>query len=167
MTPDPDKPLNDVTLAALLDVAAHAVLAEFRVELEGAGYAEIRPTHGCVFRFIRGGEGIRLTELAAFASMTKQSVGEIVDDLVALGYVERIPDPADRRAKLIRLTPKGVQAREVGSGLFERIEESWAERYGTERVAELRQLLEEIVSAEAPDAVPELSRPVAAGAGPS
>jgi DNA-binding MarR family transcriptional regulator len=155
MRSDPDKPLSKVTLAALL---ATAMLLEFRASLERSGYAEIRPTHGCVFRFIGEG-GMRLTELAAFAGMTKQSVGEIVDDLVALGYVERVPDPADRRAKLIQLTPKGTQARGVGFGLFARIEESWAERYGEERIAELRALLEEIVTAEAPDAVPELNRP--------
>jgi DNA-binding MarR family transcriptional regulator len=164
MRSDSETPLSKVTLAALLDVAAQAMLVEFRSELEGAGYAEIRPTHGCVFRFIRAGEGMRLTELATFAGMTKQSVGEIVDNLVALGYVERIPDPADRRAKLIRLTAKGAQAREVGYGLFGKIEGRWAERYGEDRITELRELLEEVVMAEAPHAVPELNRPVPASA---
>lgn len=162
MTQDTETPLGNVTLAALLDVAAQAMLVEFRGELEQAGYAEIRPTHGCVFRFIHAGEGMRLTDLATFAGMTKQSVGEIVDDLVALGYVERIPDPADRRAKLIRLTDKGAQARKVGYGLFGRIEGRWAERYGEERIAELRELLEQIVTAEAPHAVPELGNPAPA-----
>lgn len=164
MRPDSKTPLSNVTLAALLDVAAQGMLGEFRGELVQAGYAEIRPTHGCVFRFIEAGEGMRLTELASYAGMTKQSVGEIVDDLVTLGYVERIPDPADRRAKLIRLTAKGAQAREVGYGLFGKIEARWAERYGEERVAELRELLEEIVTAEAPHAVPELNRPAPAEA---
>jgi DNA-binding MarR family transcriptional regulator len=164
MTPDSQNPLSKVTLAALLDVAAQGMLGEFRGELEQAGYAEIRPTHGCVFRFLRSGEGMRLTELATFAGMTKQSVGEIVDDLVTLGYVERVPDPADRRAKLIRLTQKGAQASKVGYDLFGEIEARWAERYGEERVAELRELLEEIVMGEAPQAVPELNRPVPAGA---
>src|SRR6478609_2720864 len=109
MHSDSNTPLTNVALAGLLDAAAQAMLVEFRGELEGAGYAEIRPTHGCVFRFIHGGKAMRLTELAGYAGMTKQSVGEIVDDLVALGYVERIPDPQDRRAKLIRLTSKGAQ----------------------------------------------------------
>ena len=86
-------------------------------ELEEAGYADIRPTHGCVFRFVRE-DGMRLTELAALAGMTKQSVGELVDDLVDLGYVERIPDPEDRRAKLICLTERGSEAQGVGFGLF-------------------------------------------------
>jgi DNA-binding MarR family transcriptional regulator len=157
------RPLSKVTLAALLDSAAEAMLVEFRGKLQSSGYAEIRPTHGCVFRFL-GEDGMRLTELAAYAGMTKQSVGEIVDDLVALGYVERVPDPADRRAKLICLTAKGEQARGVGYGLFAEVEARWAERFGKDRIAELRALLEEIVTAEVPHAVPELKSPTPAAA---
>ena len=78
-------------------------------QLLEAGYTDIRPTHGCVFRFVHG-DGMRLTELASLAGLTKQSVGEIVDDLVGLGYIERFPDPTDKRAKLIRLTAKGEDA---------------------------------------------------------
>ena len=119
--PDPNTPINQIPLAGLLDVAVEAMLVEFRAELDEAGYADIRPTHGCVFRFVHE-DGMRLTELADLAGMTKQSVGEIVDDLAELGYVERIPDPADRRAKLIRLTAKGEDAQTVGFGLFAKLE---------------------------------------------
>jgi len=141
---------------ALLDSATEAYLAEFRRELEKAGYEDIRPTHGCVFRFVRE-NGMRLTELATYAGMTKQSVGELVDDLVDQGYVERTPDPEDRRAKLICLTDKGVKAQRRGFGLIEEVEARWAERFGTERIAELREILEEIVAEVAPHAVPELA----------
>ena len=51
-----------------------------------AGYPEIRPGHGCVFRFIDH-EGTRLTELAERSGYTKQAVGEVVADLEELGYV--------------------------------------------------------------------------------
>ena len=102
---------------------------------------------------------MRLTELAALASMTKQSVGEIVDDLADLGYVERIPDPADKPAKLICLTDRGKQAQRLGFGLFAKVEERWAERYGPERIAQLRATLEAIAATEPPSAVPELARP--------
>jgi DNA-binding MarR family transcriptional regulator len=141
----------------LLDSATEAYLSEFRRQLEETGFADLRPTHGCVFRFVRD-DGMRLTDLATHADMTKQSVGEIVDDLVDLGYVERIPDPEDRRAKLIRLTDKGVEAQRVGFGLIDGIEARWAERFGGDRVDELRALLEEIVSELAPHAAPELAR---------
>ncbi len=163
MTPRPDNPPGQVPLPGLLDIVKEAMLSEFREELTATGYADIRPTHGCCFRFIRD-EGMRLTELASLAGMAKQSVGELVDDLVALGYVERTPDPADRRAKLICLTERGKQAQGVGAGLFAEVERRWAERYGEERFAELRTLLEEIVAEEAPHAVPELVRPEPANA---
>jgi DNA-binding MarR family transcriptional regulator len=140
----------------LLDTATEAFLAEFRGQLEETGYADLRPTHGCVFRFVRD-DGMRLTELATHADMTKQSVGELVDDLVDLGYVERIPDPEDRRAKLIRLTAKGVKAQRVGFGLIDEVEAQWAERFGAQRIADLREILEEIVVELAPQAVPELA----------
>jgi DNA-binding MarR family transcriptional regulator len=152
-----------IPLPGLLEVARRTLLAEFERDLAENGYGDIRPTHGCVFRFVHD-DGMRLTDLAALASMTKQSVGELVDDLCKLGYVERVPDPADGRAKLIRLTDRGVEAQRVGFALFDRLEERWAERFGPERVAVLRATLEEIVYTEAPDAVPELARPEPAAA---
>src|ERR1700742_662607 len=105
MTSATDIAVAKVPLSGLLDLVLEALLAEFRNELEGAGYADLRPTHGCVFRFVRE-DGMRLTELATLAGITKQSAGEIVDELARLGYVERIPDPEARRAKLISLTPQ-------------------------------------------------------------
>ncbi len=146
-----------VALVGLLEATAEAMFAEFREDLEKAGYGDIRPTHGCVFRFVREGDGMRLTELARLAGTTKQSVGEMVDDLADRGYVQRIPDPEDRRAKLICLTDRGIEAQRVGFGLFEDLEERWGERFDTERIAQLRETLEEIVAVQAPDAVPELA----------
>ncbi|HVC06103.1 MAG TPA: MarR family transcriptional regulator [Solirubrobacterales bacterium] len=156
MPPDAN-PTEQIPISGLLDITLEALLVEFGAELEAAGYGDIRPTHGCVFRFVRE-DGMRLTELATLAGMTKQSVGEVVDDLSERGYVERIPDPDDRRAKLISLTEKGEVAQRIGYGLFAEIEARWAERYGADRLALMRELLEEIASTEAPDLVPELSR---------
>jgi DNA-binding MarR family transcriptional regulator len=156
MSPDPKTPLNQIPLPGLLEMASEAMFAEFREDLIEAGYGDVRPTHGCVFRFVRE-DGLRLTELAQMAGMTKQSIGEIVDDLADRGYVERVPDPADKRAKLIRLTAKGEQAQSVGFGLFVKLEQRWGERYGAERIAELRSLLEEFAASEVPESVPELS----------
>jgi len=158
MTSPPDKPAARIPLTGLLDVALAAMLAEFRVELAGSEFSDIRPTHGCVFRFVKG-EGMRLTRLAELASITKQSAGEIVDDLVERGYAKRVPDPADRRAKLICLTERGEEAQAHAFGLFAEVEERWMERHGADRIARLRETLEEIAAAEAPDAVPELERP--------
>ena len=158
MTPDSDNPKARIPLTGLLEVALESMLAEFRAELEDSEFSDIRPTHGCVFRFVKD-DGMRLTRLAELASITKQSAGEIVDDLVERGYAKRVPDPADRRAKLICLTERGEEAQARGFGLFAEVEERWIQRYGREKIDALRGTLEEIAAAEAPDAVPELERP--------
>jgi DNA-binding MarR family transcriptional regulator len=149
-----------ITLPALMDVAAEAMYIDFRKLLEESGIDDVRPTHGCVFRFLHG-DGMRLTELATLAGLTKQSVGEIVDDLARLGYLERYPDPTDKRAKLLRLTDKGLKAQGIGFALFQQLEADWAEAFGAERIDALRSLLEEIALAKAPTAVPRLARPAA------
>ena len=156
MTYVPKDPTNWIPLPGLLDIASEALFAEFRTELERSEYGDIRPTHGCVFRFVQD-KGLRLTDIAERAKLTKQSVGEIVDDLVERGYAKRIPDPDDRRAKLICLTERGEAAQAHGRKLFAKVEKRWAERYGAERIAALRELLQEIAAAEAPFAVPELA----------
>jgi DNA-binding MarR family transcriptional regulator len=149
---------SQIPLPVLLELAVEAMWKDFRVSLEEAGMTDIRPTHGCVFRFLHG-DGMRLTELASLAGLTKQSVGEIVDDLTALGYLERYPDPTDKRAKLIGLTDKGKAAQAVGFRLFAKLEEDWSETFGVDHIGALRSLLEEIALAKAPDAAPELVRP--------
>jgi DNA-binding MarR family transcriptional regulator len=116
------------------------------------GYTDIRPGHGCVFGNIDP-DGSRLTDLADRAGMTKQSVGEVTSDLEQRGYLERVPDPADGRAKIIRLTDRGHEAHAIGRGLIEDIERDWADRFGTERVAALRVALEAI-TAERLGAIP-------------
>jgi DNA-binding MarR family transcriptional regulator len=132
-------------LPALLDDLAGDSFAEFHARLTEAGHPTIRQGHGCVFRFIDEG-GSRLTDLAESARLTKQAVSEVVGDLERIGYVERAPDPEDGRAKVIRLTPQGQEARKTGLGIFHDIESEWAERYGAERVAKLRELLEEMAA---------------------
>jgi len=156
MTGDPRKDDFWIPLAGLFEIAKDAFFEDFRAELEQTEFADIRPTHGCVFRFVRG-SGMRLTVLAEMAGMTKQSVGEVVDDLVARGYVKRIPDPEDKRAKLICLTDRGERAQATGLALFAKVEKQWAKRYGTNRIAQARELLEEIAANEAPAAAPELT----------
>jgi DNA-binding MarR family transcriptional regulator len=136
----------------LLDAAFDEFSDELTRRVYAAGYTDLRPGHGCVFGTIDP-EGSRLTDLAERAGMTKQTVGEVTSDLEKLGYVERVPDPSDGRAKIIRLTQRGHAAHAIGRGLIEDIERDWGERFGAERVAALRALLEEI-AAERLGAIP-------------
>ena len=84
----------------------------------GAGFPQ-KPSHSAVFAQISP-EGSRLTELARGANMSPQAMGELVDELEELGYVERRPDPTDRRAKLIVLTPRGHECIDAGIATIQR-----------------------------------------------
>jgi DNA-binding MarR family transcriptional regulator len=139
-------------LIRLLDIAFDDFSDEVYRRVEAAGIRDIRPGHGCVFGNIEP-EGSRLTDLAERARMTKQSVGEMASDLERRGYVERVPDPSDGRAKIIRLTARGREVQALGRRLIDDVEREWAERYGEERVAALRDALEAI-TAERLGAVP-------------
>jgi DNA-binding MarR family transcriptional regulator len=132
-------------LPPLLDDLAGKGFAEFQARLSEAGHPAIRQGHGCVFRFIHEG-GSRLTDLAESSGLSKQAVGEVVDNLEELGYVERAQDPQDGRAKVIKLTEHGADAHRTALGIFADIERDWAERYGAERVQTMRELLEEIAA---------------------
>ena len=137
----------------LLAVALDEFSEELSSRVAAAGHDDIRPGHGCVFGGIDPENGSRLTELAERAMMTKQTVGEVVSDLEKLAYVERVPDPDDGRAKIIQLTAKGRGAYITGRRLIDELEGEWAERFGEERMAALRELLE-AVYAERFGAVP-------------
>lgn len=138
---------------ALLDYAYDEFVQELARRVATTEYSDIRVTHGCVFGNIDPEIGSRLTDLADRAHMTKQSVGEVVTDLEQRGYVERVPDPDDGRAKIIRLTERGHAALVVGRGLIDNIERDWADQFGEERIAALRDALE-AVTAERLGAVP-------------
>lgn len=135
--------MSDLPIPALLMSARQAAVGELHERLRAAGHETIREGHGCVFGFIQE-EGSRLTYLARQSGLTKQAVGEVVDDLQRLGYVERVPDPSDGRAKLVRLTAEGSDARVHGRSILDEIEQRWARQIGEERVATMREALEEL-----------------------
>lgn len=136
----------------LLNVAFDQFAEELAARVADTPYSDIRPGHGCVFGNIEP-EGSRLTDLAERARMTKQSVGEVTTDLEKRGYLERVPDPEDGRAKIIRLTERGRAAQALGREIIDEIEQGWAERFGAERVVALRDALE-VITADAVGAVP-------------
>ena len=110
----------------------------------GAGYPQ-KPSHSAVFAQIRP-EGNRLTELAKGANMTPQAMGELVDELEQLGYVTRMPDPTDRRAKLITLTNRGEACIQAGISTIQGIESRIDAALGPRGHAQLRALLTKVLA---------------------
>jgi DNA-binding MarR family transcriptional regulator len=139
--PLPPEPRPNI--GALLDMPKRAVDEEIVRRAHELGYDDVRPAHGAVFAHVAG-EGSRLTDLAERAMLTKQSMQYLVDDLERLGYVERVPDPADRRAKLVRLTPRGRESTQAARESMAAVEADWQRRLGKRKMAHLRQLLEEL-----------------------
>lgn len=111
----------------------------------GAGYPQ-KPSHSAVFAQISP-QGSRLSALARGANMSPQAMGELVDELEELGYVERQPDPTDRRAKLIMLTPRGQECIAAGIATIKGIEGRIDRILGADGHAELRRLLTELLTA--------------------
>ena len=122
MSSQPSGPRQNLITLFLL--AAHALTAELVTRLTAAGFSGVRPAHGRVFENIDP-RGTRLSDLAARAQMTHQSMSELVDGLVAAGYLERQPDPADQRAKLICLTPLGRQLLRLAVREIADLEHAW------------------------------------------
>lgn len=107
------------------------------------GFDDIRPAHTAVFQHIKA-EGSRLSDLAERAQLTKQSMGYLVDYLQDRGYVERRPDPTDRRATLVTLTERGWDEVRAALRIIAEIEEDWSRRLGKQRMAQLRELLTDL-----------------------
>jgi len=126
------------------------LLGEFRSDLAapraGAGYGDIRDPHLQIFGNIRMG-GIRLTELAARAQLSLAATSELVNDLVALGYLERRADPSDGRAKLIDVTPRGRALMAAAGERTLDIENRWAALVGPRRFAEMCATMQELLDA--------------------
>jgi DNA-binding MarR family transcriptional regulator len=114
--------------------------------LAESGHPEIRPPHGNVFQFLDD-SGTRVSVLAQRAQVTKQSMAELVAHLERHGYVERIPDPDDGRAKLVRATARGSEVYAIARQFVAEIEQQWTERLGERKMRQLRELLRELNAA--------------------
>ena len=100
------------------------------------GFDDLRPAHAQVFQHLTE-DGLRLTQLAGAAGVTPQSMAALVDDLERLGYLDRVPDPRDRRAALIRPTDRGRAEVRAARQIIAELERSWASEVGKERFAAL------------------------------
>ena len=119
---------RQTTLIRLLRRTSQLMVAELVERLTAAGYPDVTAAYHPVFENLDR-EGTRLTELAARAEMTHQSMGELIDTLEQRGYVVRRPDPADRRARLVCLTSKGRQMLRIALREIADIEANWTQAW--------------------------------------
>ncbi|MCK2214185.1 MarR family transcriptional regulator [Actinomadura sp. ATCC 31491] len=112
---------------------------ELFARLSEQGHPRVRPRHGAVLAYLDE-EGSRATDLAAQSGQHKQVIGTLVDELVELGYVERRPDPADRRAKLIVPTEKGRDHMARSDAVLAEMEAEHARAVGEQAYAEFKRV---------------------------
>jgi DNA-binding MarR family transcriptional regulator len=118
---------------------------ELFAHLAEHGHDQIRPCHRALLGYLDDA-GTRPTELARLLGQPKQYVGRLIDELETLGYVERLPDPRDRRSKLIVATERGRDEQQQADLILARIEARHAARIGADRYADFRRLLRELVA---------------------
>ena len=131
-----------------------AALGRMREEM---GVAGIRASHTSLFPFIEL-EGTRLTDLAARLGVSKQAAGQLVEDLEQMGILERAPDPADGRAKLVRFSARGRRGLLEGLAVLRRMEAELSARLASGDMERLHGILLRLLDAleAAPPLSPEL-----------
>jgi DNA-binding MarR family transcriptional regulator len=143
---DADGWISDLrSLNGLLTVAQRAVSAEFHRRMAAAGYGDIKPSATNLFEHVGPG-GSTVAVMAQRAGVSPQAMVQIVDILEKRGYVERVPDPADRRAKLVCKTAKGKAMGSAAAAILADIEGDFEDSLGPSHVQALRTMLE-LVSA--------------------
>ena len=140
----------DTPTVVLLRRARDLLSAEVGAEVRQVA-PDQRRAHGSVMEQLDFADGLRLTDLAKGAGMSPQAAGELVDQLEALGYVERRLDPTDRRAKRIYRTNRARKASAVAFETAHRIDDELGELLGAERLAALKQDLVRIVESRGGD----------------
>jgi len=111
--------------------------------IRDAGFDDVTLAQARVFQRIAPG-GSRLTDLAEQAQMTKQSAAGLIDELERMRYVRRVPDPNDRRARLIQIDKRGRQAAKAAQVAHNAIQAEWQSHLGARRFAQLREALEDL-----------------------
>jgi DNA-binding MarR family transcriptional regulator len=131
---------GELNLGLLCYIAFRAMEGRVMEAMVAAGFDDVTVAQGRVFARI-GPDGTRLTELAEQARITKQTAGFLVDQLERAGYVRRVPDPADARARLVRIAPRGEAAVAVARVAEAQVEAEWTRHLGKPATVQLRRAL--------------------------
>lgn len=135
-----DAPQRRHTLITVFRAAMREMLDELVERLSAAGYPGLRPAHSQVMEHLDR-DGTRITELAERAKISHPSMIDLVVALEGLGYLERVPDPGDGRARLVRLTPTGRRLQRHALVELAEIENQWLGQLGVRYSPELADAL--------------------------
>jgi DNA-binding MarR family transcriptional regulator len=130
-------------LAILLREPFRTMTDELMRRLAERGHPEVRFAHGSVFQFLDDA-GTRVSVLSERAQVSKQAMAQLVAHLEEHGYVDRLPDPGDGRAKLVRATERGREVFAIARELMADIDVRLTERLGEAKLRRLRALLQEL-----------------------
>jgi len=137
--------VGEPDLPRLLLEASRTLGAEIVAGLDERGFADARPGHAALFMHVDRRWGTRLTDLARRARMSKQGMMLLVDDLEQRGYVRRVPDPEDARAKVVRLTARGRRFVAEARRAVAAVEARARRELGDRRYEALRDSLEQLI----------------------
>jgi DNA-binding MarR family transcriptional regulator len=121
----------------LMFIAARAAADRIFRAVHDAGFDDVTIAQSRLLMGIDA-EGTRLSVLAERAQIAKQTATALVDKLERAGYVQRVPDPSDGRARLVRMTPRAEEALPVARAEEDRIEAEWRAHLGPELMDQLR-----------------------------
>jgi DNA-binding MarR family transcriptional regulator len=117
--------------------ASRALVDGISAGVRARGFDDVRPAHGFAFSRLSAG-GATITQLAEHLDITRQAAAQLVDELLAKGYVRRRPHPDDARARLITLTGKGWACTRAAEAAIADTVRPWAEALGERRFQALR-----------------------------
>ena len=116
--------------------------------LVAAGYPDVTRPQFALLRF-PGVDGMRPSEAAELAGLSKQTVNDLLGELERTGYLERKPHPDDGRGRIVRLTPRGKRLQQTTHRISRELEAEWAAQIGTKRITSLKRTLEDMLTASA------------------
>ncbi len=134
------------TVPALVQLLARSGTERLRADFAEQGMAGLRPLHALLLVPLLGG-GRHASDLAETLGVSRQAVAQVVTRLERDGYVERVTDPGDARAKLICLTARGRAALRTMRATALAVEAEWQQRLGAEQFASFRDTLTTLLSA--------------------
>ena len=129
--------LDYPTMGVLLRLLYQLYSLEIQSALHDAGFEDINPSASNVFTFVTS-QGATVSELANLSHVRKQTMAQTVEQLEQSGYIERRPNPSDRRSQLVFLTPRGKQIPPITHKVARAIERRWARLLGAGELETLR-----------------------------